>query len=285
MPLRVLVDSDATITGPIFTDANEEALDTTGTPTVAVVSRVTGDTLTAPTVTAETGAGIYTCALTAAAHTGEVDILDLTWTGTVASKTRTYRQTVEVVGGFYLSVPELRQTTTLASASTRSADQLRKFRTEGEDIIETARGVAYVPRCAVETFGPDDVVRLRHRRVRSLLAVRVDGVDQDVADYEVDPVTRIVSGSLPSSATVVVAYSHGYTTPPLAATEALREYVRAKAVMDSSSANRNPSSVTNLATGETYRFTTADARFGRFTGIEEVDARINMLDDERVFLA
>lgn len=284
MAVRVLVDSDATITGPTFTDASEEAADTTGTPTCTVTSRVTGQALTAATVTTETGAGIYTAALTPAAHTGELDILDLVWSGTVSSKTRTYTQTVEVVGAFYLSVPQLRATATLADASTRSAAQLRKYRTEGEDIIERARGVAYVPRCAVETFGPGDVVRLKHRRVRSLLAVRVDGVAKTVADYDVDPVTRTVSGSLPPSATIVVAYTHGYDEAPQLAQEALREYVRAKCVIDSSSANRNPSSVTNLATGETYRFTQADPRFGRWTGIEEVDSRINMLDDERVLL-
>lgn len=277
---RVLVGSDAVVTGPVFTTTDEVATDTTGTPTVTVTSRVTGETLTAPTVTALAAAGAYTVDLTAATHTVALDFLDLVWTGTVSGKTRKMGQTVEVVGGFYESIPNLR---TITSLATKPVDQLRKYRTEIEDICETHRGTAYVPRVAIETF-TDGPVRLKHRHVGEILAVTIDGTAGDPDDFEVDPVTRTVTGSPGYAETLTIAYVHGYTSPPQALVEACREYVRAKVTTDSSDANRNPSSVTNLATQEVYRFGTADPKFGRFTGIESVDARINQVDDERVLV-
>lgn len=283
---RVLVDSHATITGPIFTDADETATDTTGSPTVAAVSRVTGATLTAPAVTTLTAAGAYSCELTPTAHTGDLDIIDLTWTGTVASKTRTYMQTVEVVGAFYVSLPELR---TVSVLSTRDAAQLRKFRMEAEDLIEPARGTAYVHRCAVESYDVQltGLVRLRHRHPVRLLALRIDGEAQDVADFTFDAVTRTlvpVSGRFTCKTVVEVAYVHGYASPPQLLREAVTEYVRAKAVVADSSQQRGVSSVSSLATGEVYNFISPDPRFGRWTGVETADFRINLVDDERVLI-
>lgn len=280
---RVLVDSDATITGPVFTDANEAAADTTGTPTVTVTSRVTGATLAAPVVTALAAPGEYTADLTALVHTADLDILDLVWTGTVATKTRRYTQTVEVVGGFYDSIPSLR---TISSLATKPVAQLRKYRTEIEDKCEEARGTAYVPRVAVETFtcGP---VRLSRRNVQRILSVTVDGVSRTAADYTADRVTRNVTtanGGIWFTDTVTIAYVHGHPQPPQALVEAEREFIRAKVTIDSSDANRNPTSVTNLATQEIYRFGTADPKYGRWTGLESVDSRINSVPDERVLI-
>lgn len=285
---RVLVDSDATIISPTFFGTDEEAADCTGTPTVVAVSRVTGTTLTAPVVTDATGVGVYSCALTPSLHTGELDIIDLTWTGTIAAKTRVLSQTVEVVGGFYESVPGLRTITTLSSASTRSAAQLRKYRAEFENIAEDARGTAYVPRVALETLPASGPLRVKWRHTQRLLAVTIDGVAKTAADYQIHPVTRTLEtstgGVVYCTEQVVVAYVHGYQSPPSQLVEACREYVRAKATIDSSNANRNPTSVTELSTGTVYRFGTADPKYGRWTGIEGVDERINQVDDERVLL-
>lgn len=287
MPERVIVDSDALVVGPTFTGTDEEAAATTGVPTVTVTSRALGTTLTAPTASAGTGTGVYTVPLTTSAHTGSIDVLDLVWTGTVSGKTRVLSQSVEVVGGFYESIPNLRSITTLSSAATRPAAQLRRFRNELEDICEMARGTAFVHRCAIETHttGP---VRLKHRHVVSLLAVTIDGVAKTAADYTADPITRTLTTTDGSAVyftdSVRVAYVHGYQSPPGALVEACREYVRAKATIDSSNANRNPTSVTELATGTVYRFGTADPKYGRWTGIEGVDERINQVDDERVLV-
>ncbi len=286
----MLVDGHATVLGPTFVDADETATDTTGTPTVAAVSRVSGDTLTAPAVTTLAGAGAYSCELTPADHTADLDIIDLTWTGAVGGKTRTYRQTVEVVGDFYVSIAALRAISSLASASTRPVDQLRRFRNEIEAIIEQARGTAYVHRVEIEEVRADRVgyVVVSRRHPVRLLALSVDGEVRDVEDYEfVDNgvSVRPIDSRFTPGVKVRVAYVHGYEAPPQPLVEAVREYVRAKVTIDSSSANRNPSSVTDLATGQVYRFGTADPRFGRWTGLEEVDARINQVPDERAMIA
>jgi len=233
-------------------------------------------------VTTLSAAGAYTVDLTATTHTVALDFLDLVWTGTVSGKTRKMGQTIEVVGGFYESIPNLR---TISSLATKPVDQLRKYRTEIEDICETHRGTAYVPRVAIETF-TDGPVRLKHRHIGEVLAVAIDGTAGTPGHYDVDPVTRTVTadGGPWFSESFTIAYVHGYTSPPQALVEACREYVRAKVTIDSSDADRNPTSVTDLVTQQVYRFGTADPKFGRFTGIESVDARINQVDDERVLV-
>jgi len=282
---RVLVGSDTDLIGPTFVGADEEAASPDEDPTVTVVSRVTHDTLTAPTVTGTGDPAVYTARLTAADHTATLDVLDVTWTAVVGGMTRTHAQEVWIVGGVYETIPGLREITTLANASTRPAAQLRKFRNEIESIIEEARGTAYVRRATVETFTIGrHPIRLRWRHCTPL-AVWVDGVAQDETLYDVDPITATVTtdaGWFPAGTVVEIAYAHGHQAPPTLAVEAAREYVRAKCLTDSSSQMRGVSSVTSLATQEVYRFTTVDPKYGRFTGIEEVDSRILNLTDERV---
>lgn len=283
---RVLVDSDATLPGPVFTGPDEEAVAPDDTPDVVAVSRVTGETLEPPIAAAVDGEGAvgqFTVELTAADHTADLDIIDLTWSGEIAGKLRTYTQTIEVVGGFYDSVPSLRSISSLSSVPLAS---LRKYRAEIEDKCEEARGTAYVPRVAIETFAPGPI-RLRHRHVQRLLSVTIDGTTQDVDHFEVDPVTRTVTssnGGVWADTSITIAYVHGHLSPPVALVEACREFVRAKATVDKADTNRNPTSVTNLATQEVYRFGTADPKYGRWTGLESVDSRINSVADERVLI-
>lgn len=283
---RVLVDSDSTIVGPAFSGADEEAAATATTPTVAVVSLLTGDTLTAPTVSSGTGTGVYNAALTAADHTGNVDLLELTWTGTVSGKARVLTQRVEVVGGYYTSIPELRALSPLSDASKHPGARLKRLRAACEDLIERqALGVAFVPRAQVDEFYTNgQTIRLR-RQVRELVRVLFDDVEQTVGSFEVNPQTSRLSyvngGSFPRGTQVTVCYRHGYDHPPVLLVEAVREYVRAKAVEDASTQNRNADVVT-MANGETYRFYTANPGIQRWTGLSYVDDRINSVPSERV---
>lgn len=290
MAERVQVGIDSVILSPTFFDADEAAADADATPSITVASAVTGAALTAPTVTSATGDGNYQVTLGADTHCSAVDRLTLTWTAEVGGIERNLSQTVEVVGGFYESILGLRGISTLADAATQPTARLRRFRAQIEDIIEEARGVAYVPRVHIDTFYlPSGATHVRLSKLRPLtiLAVRYGSTSKTVANYDLDLDTRRFypsSGVFPIDTVVTVAYVHGHATPPALAVEACREYVRAKCHVDASNVNRNPSSVTNIATGETYRWTTADPKYGRWTGIEEVDARINNLPDERVVI-
>lgn len=284
---RALVASDYTAYSPVFTDGNEAASACDELPTVTVTSRVTGEvygTYTGDAVGDQIG--VYVASLSAAGPCAELDIVDLVWTGVAGGRGQTLTQEIEVVGGFYESIPALRTITVLSG---KPAATLRKYRTEIEDICETHRGTAYVPRVAIETFDADQrgQIRLKHRHVQRVLAVTVDGTARDIDLYEVDQVTRTFSsdaGGMWFAETMTVAYVHGYTSPPQALVEACREYVRAKVTVDSSNADRNPTSVTDLATQQVYRFGTADPKYGRYTGIESVDSRINQVDDERTLI-
>ncbi|MCB9376799.1 MAG: hypothetical protein H6515_13155 [Microthrixaceae bacterium] len=289
MAERVVSGIDAVLLSPTFFDAGEAASVADDTPTLTVASAVTGGTLSAPMATS-VGSGVYSATLDADTHLSTVDRLTVTWAGEVDSLERNLSQTVDVAGGFYESILGLRSISTLSDASGQPTARLRRFRSQIEDIIEEARGTAYVPRVAVDTFHlPSGAthVRLSKLHPSAILAVRYGATAQTVGDYELDYDTRRFcpsSGVFPVDTVLTVVYQHGYTTPPDLAVEACREYVRAKCHVDASNVNRNPSSVTNIATGETYRWSTADPRYGRWTGIEEVDARINMLPDERVVI-
>lgn len=285
--MRLLVGADAQVVSPTFTGLDEEPSDLDAVPTVAVTSLVTGDTLAAPTATSvEADSGSYQVTLTADDHLGELDVLDIVWTGEIDGAPRRATQRVEVVGAFYNTIPDLRAIPTLSDAATVPLARLRKFRDEAEDVIEEARGAAYVPRVSVETVlltKSCAALRLAELHPSRLLALSIDDVAQDVADYDLDSDSRKVTGAgwFAADSTVRVAYVHGYEAPPALLVEAEREYVRAKCHVDGSNLQRNPISVSNLATGEVYRYGTADPKFGRWTGIPEVDDRIRMVPDER----
>lgn len=282
---RVVVGSDALIASPAFTGLDEEAAECDDPPTVTVWSAVEGDYL--PTVTAtehESLTGVYEVVLTADDHLGQIDHLTVVWSGEVDGQTASRTEFVEVAGAAYETIPNLRTLALLDDTAMFPTDRLRFFRDKFEQLAETARGVAYVHRVAVDTFtvGARTDLRLTHRRPVELLRLSVDGIDQDLEQFAFDPVTGLLAGWFADGAVVEVVYSHGYEAPPAALVQACRDYVGACARADVSNIERNVSSYTNAATGETFRYSTADPRFGRWTGLEDVDAAINLVDDERV---
>lgn len=278
--MRLVAGSDARVVSPLFTDLDEAPCATTGVPTVAVTSVLNG-ALSAPTATAWTGhTGRYRATLTAATHLAAVDQLTVTWTGTADGAARTLTQQVDVAGGVYVQTDVLAAQRTVPETDL-GMEALRAWRTSFELIAERARGVAYVPRLAIEDHPASHrcSVPLEWARPRELLAVWVDGEAVDVDLYELDKGSKTVSGDF--SYPVRLAYSHGYTQPPEALVAACQDYVRAKALSTTSDQARTVLSFTNLASGEVYRYGTADWDAGRWTGMESVDSLISSVDDER----
>ena len=278
-----VVGSDARVTSPTFVDLDGLAAATDATPTLAVVSARTGETLAAPTVTASGTTGVYQATLTAATHLAEVDRLSLTWAGEVDSAARSLSAVVDVAGGVYVTTTELSLLRTVPQSGS-SLDSVRFWRDSFEALAEEARGVAYVPRLAVETRPGSGLCRLMvgHRQVRSVVSIEIDGTAQSLTD-----VTGTADGyidapfAFPAGASIAVVYEHGYDAPPGALVAACREYVRSKLLAETSDQGRNVIAFTNLATGEQFRYGTADWSAGRFTGLEDVDALIRSVPDER----
>lgn len=280
--MALVAGSDARVISPLFTDLDETPAATATTPTVAVSSLLAG-TLTAPAVAAWDGhAGLYRATLTAAAHLTGLDQLTLTWTGDVGGAARVLASTEEVAGGVYVRTDVLAAQRTLPDTGVNLA-ALRVWRDAFEWLAERARGVAFVPRLAVEDHPATErgVVSLRWPRAREIRAVWVDGVAQDdLAAWCLDQGAGTVTG--PFTRPTRIAYSHGHDQPPPALVVACRDYVRAKALSDTSDQQRTVLSFTNLASGETYRYGTADWKAGRWTGMETIDSLIASVDDERI---
>jgi hypothetical protein len=276
----LVAGSDARVVSPTFTDLDELPAACDAAPTLAV-SSLLGRTLTAPTVSAVPGeSGRYRATLAATTHLATLDRLTLTWSGAVGGAARTLTQVVDVAGGCFVPTEVLASTRTVPeSAST--LDAVRAWRDVFERLAERARGVAFVPRLAVEDMPVSDrpTALLSHVRPRALLAVWVDGVAADVADWTMHP-SGVVEGSFVSPTRF--AYSRGHDEPPGALVVACRDYVRSKLLADTSDHNRNVLSFTDRVSGETYRFGTADWAAGRWTGLTSVDELIASVPDERI---
>lgn len=288
--MSVVAGSSTRIYSPIFVDLDESPAWVDGSDAVGVAATVTSvsaGTLDPLTPERTETTGVYQAVLDADGHLSAPDRLTVTWTGAVESYARTLTQQVEVAGGQYLGFDELASLRTIPDVNATPVD-IRLYRDAFERLAERARGVAYVPRFAVDTFnGPTvgNYVRLSNRRPRSIVSVIVDGTPvTDLDGYVFDSVGRLFlgGGHLGWSSELQVAYIHGHDAPPPAITEAGRQWIRAQLLASASDHSRTLLSITNMASGETYRFGTADWSAGRYTGMESVDQLINSVADERI---
>jgi hypothetical protein len=289
--LRVQKATDSRILSPHFTDsAGEPANLVSGVPTVTV-TRADGTVLTAPTATAQSPAktGQYQTTLTAAVHTSRLDWLTVTWTGTTSAGVQTFSDTVEVVGGFYLSIAELRDIRGLDDSDKVTSLQLRETCNEFEDLAELYTGVAYVPRFARETFtgrGYTNVL-LGHMRPRSVVVASSVSTTGAVTTFTLDNWRLEPSGVLVTDGDVLTAaiygeqnltieYEHGLDRPPASLVRACRLYCQWQLLKDRSQVGRDIRSVSDPS-GFNTTYSMADWDQGRPTGIGEIDQTLNSL--------
>jgi hypothetical protein len=187
-----------------------------GTPTVAIVRRSDGTTVTTSSVSG-TGVGPYTVTVTAANNT-LLDSLTVTWTATLGGQSNIYVDVVEVAGDVLFSIADA-----LALLPTATAAQISDARTYAETELEGALGYALVPRYTRETRTGRwcHALRVRNPYVRAVRSASVNGIaltspqltalsfdaDGFVVGYEWGASWNTVSN-------VVVGYEHGLDTPP-----------------------------------------------------------------------
>jgi hypothetical protein len=276
--VRVLVDSDVLVTSPTFVAADGESpTDAASTPTVTA-AREDGTALVAPAVSDVTGTGVYGATLLGASHTSALDVLSLVWSGSVTGAgAQVYAQTVEVVGGFYVSLPDLRSMPELSNTTKHATASLRAARTEFEFLAERYCEVAFVPRYARDLLRGDgsNRITLGHHRPHSLRSIEIDGEAQTTSEFHFDGlVLEWDSGSFPVAVgepNVEVVYEHGHEFAPAMISQACRVYVEQRLLGDRSGIPRLALSV--------------DSEFGnmrlstpgpnRPTGIPLVDAVLN----------
>lgn len=158
-------------------------------------------------------------------------------------------------------------------------DEIASSVTRLEEIVEQARGVAYVPREAThtETMRTLPSLWLPHLFVRSITTVTADGEEIVVPAADVNLATgRVrVAGS-----SVTVDYVHGLTTvPPGVLVRATAEYVWCELSAARSGGSRDV--IVQSYEGGVTRYSSPSWEQGRFTGWLEVDRLINSLRDHR----
>jgi hypothetical protein len=202
-----------------FYDGGEKPVDK-GAVTVTVTGEL-GTTLATGPATLD--AAVYTFVLPAAA-TVALDRLTVTWVATTATTT----STVEVVGGFYFELAELRQMSNIQS--TYNTERLRAARDWIENVIDGECESSFVRRYATDTFNPYSEPRhghpllLRTSYGQALLSVAVAGVQltgPQLAELAIDKLTNEVMATsgypyVTGASLITVRYEAGWsdTCPP-----------------------------------------------------------------------
>jgi hypothetical protein len=208
-----------------------------GTVTVGVTDSK-GDVVVAAG-SATTGSGTQPRTYTlSVAQTANVDRLTATWTvsGTVVGVTN-----VEVVGGVFVSVAEIRSMEpALSSASDYTTPVLTAARTQVETMFEDTCNRAFVPRFRVDTLSGDgglvlvlgrpDVRRIRWVRIADYRGVFTD-IDLTAETIEVTELGLVVrrDSYWPwGRFNVQVGYEYGLDQPPADLKQAAVQAIRAQ---------------------------------------------------------
>lgn len=244
------------------------------------VTKADGTTLTSGTAT---GSNPYT--FTLAAQTA-LNLLTVTWTATIGGLTTVEMDQVEIGGGVYVPLADLRALPGLLNTGTYPDSTLLALRREFEDIAEWYVGVAFVPRYARETYaGGNSTILLRHPNPRALLSVTSTDSGGAVTTYTTTNWRLAASGMLSTEGTylpcpsygeqnVTVEYEHGMDTPPPQIVHGCKVFVRNRALQDARSVGRDVLREVN-DNGFQIQYSTPDWNAGRPTGLFEVDAALN----------
>lgn len=270
---RILQGAAATLQSSWYTG------ETVADPGAVTVTVTAGDgTVVADAVSADgTGADARTVDLTAS-DTSTLTWLTAAWTSaTLGVKTSVH----EVVGGFYLDLPDIRALDGLDNTTRHTTVELRDAREWFETLAEQWCGVAFVPR-----YGRTD----RYRRVgdpvwlrpkpRAVQAVTVDGVTVTASGWEWSDDGYVHPDGTVGAGRIVIHHEHGYDRPDQELVEAAKIAVRDKLLTDQTGQPSRQVLLSNEL--GTVRLAQPGAKAA--TGIPEVDRVLNDRRFQRVMI-
>jgi hypothetical protein len=186
-------------------------VDEAGTVVVAALTGTTGE-----------GSGVYSYILTPQT---QVKRLTVTWTGTWSGVAQSVVDYVEVTGAHLFTEAEARDThaSLLTNATVYTDANIAEARDRISDEFAEICGQSFVPRYERETLaGPGgQVLEVRWPRISAVIEATISGTNvasSTTYDRRL-PLLRRTSGSWTAATTaspynVVVAYAHGWDTPP-----------------------------------------------------------------------
>jgi hypothetical protein len=243
--------------------------DADGTVTVDIF-RADGSIFATDAATIHGATGHYTYTL---APQSVLERFQLVWEGTFGGVVQRQTSYVEVVGGYYASLADIRAEDSLSNTSLFPNEKLAEARQWFEDKAERFCGVAFVPRYARDVLDGKGSTRLKllHNRPRTLISAKFDGVAQTTTTwdlYEDDGSAGyiVASSSFPAGyRNVEVIYEHGFDGPDSDMREAALTAIRARLLGDRSGIPPNISQMSVDGMTQTFRAPTLP------TGIGEVD--------------
>jgi|GEM_PF-926995 len=272
-----------------FTNVDSDGSNTAASGAVTV-GVVTGDGTTLVAAgTATTGSNPYLYALTAANNT-VMQWLTATWTD--AGDSSTHTTLIEVVGAYYVSPAEIRNSdSSLTDAVKYSDARILQVRWDTEVEFETACGVSFVPRyrrVRLDGSGRGLLV-LPDQMVRTVRSVRVYSDETTYTAFTVAELAAIdvsqgagliyrTDGNVWSAGckNIVVEYEHGFDRPPADVRQAFLTRVRSRLNFDKSGI---PDRATTYVPAEGGTFSLATpGRGGSITGIPDVDVVLARYD-------
>lgn len=238
-----------------------------GTVTVHVVRDDATDVKPAGTTTIGTGAAKRAVTLTAGEN-DRVDVLTATWTSATLGKRIT---AVEVVGGFYATLAQLRALDGLANTTRFPTSTLATARGSVETSVEEFCGVAFVPRYKRETVTVEDgelfIARMFPRKV---LWAKDDDTTLTVSGWTVHSHGVIEVDNVADGTRVTVGYEHGWDSPPADLADAALSAVRHKLLDDKSGVSPRAITLTNEFGNVSFSTPGRDRCFG----LPDADATI-----------
>lgn len=292
---RIAKASDTYVALPPFTLSTGEALTDASVVTVAPVATATREDgtaiVTAPVVSGDGVATPFKVLLTAAAHATRVDSLYLSAVATVDGLVQTVTKTVDVVGGHYFSLPELRAEPNMDDATKYPTQLLLEVRDEIEGVIEQAADISFVRSYQRDRLNGNNTnmaqLSKQSERPYTLISVALNGTSETLSDFDVSEVGELYwhnagiflrpdrSRGRPN---LIVEYEHGWDNPPAKLRRAAMQAVR-RVVMERVSA-KLADETGSTVDGVTTRYWTPDAARGRSTGIMALDAVIEAYTSE-----
>ena len=238
-------------------------------PTATVtITRKDGSAFGAPDqATTRLGPGLFAYTL---APQSSLEQFTLRWKGSFGGVDQFITTEAEIVGGYVVSLADLKAESGL---STKSDADLAQARQWFEDRAESFCGVAFVPRYARELLDGDGTseLSLLHPFPRSVISCKVAGVAQTGLTtwdlYKHGLVARDTGSFAVGRRNIEIIYEHGLDTVPSDIREAALTAIRSN-VLSATAGGGLPAGVTQLITDAgTYNFGRPTSPFG----IREVD--------------
>lgn len=174
-----------------------------------------GETVGDPIQSTAGVAGAYTAVFPAQSTLG---LFTATWPFEIDSNAHQIVDHVDVVGGHYFQLPELRARNGMENTSRYSTADLIDARQWAETKIDNAVGVSFVERFAVitidlrpEWWRSESIIQLPDRHARTIVAVSVDGEAVDLGELTLRPAGKLAHSGCWDGHEVTIAYTTAWS--------------------------------------------------------------------------